>query len=151
MGMQRFESLRVESLMEILTQTAKQVPDDKLDWKPDTNGKSSSEIVHHLIGANHAFAAMIRGQDVPTGNKQDFSIQPGSMDDAFGELHKSGLHLSEAIAEVSDEQLRESKQMPWGETWTMTRLVSAPSAHIAYHWGQLAYLQTLWGDQKDHY
>ena len=137
--------------MEILAETAKAAPADKLDWKPDEKGKSSREIIEHLIGANYAFAALIRGQEVPAKEKQQFSIKPDSMQDAFAELHKSSLHLSEAIAEVRDEQLKENKEMPWGETWSMTRLVSAPSAHIAYHWGQLAYLQTLWGDQEDHY
>jgi len=151
MSVQKFESLKIESLMELMAKTAREVPQDKIDWKPDPKGKSTREILEHLTGANHAFAALIRGESVPASDKQSFSIKPDQMDDAFAALHRSGLHLSEAIAEVTDSQLEEQREMPWGETWKMLRLISSPSSHISYHWGQLAYLQTLWGDQVDHY
>jgi len=142
MSVQKFESLKIESLMELMAKTAREVPQDKIDWKPDPKGKSTREILEHLTGANHAFAALIRGESVPASDKQSFSIKPDQMDDAFAALHRSGLHLSEAIAEVTDSQLEEQREM---------RLISSPSSHISYHWGQLAYLQTLWGDQVDHY
>lgn len=29
--------------------------------------------------------------------------------------------------------------------------MTIPANHLAYHWGQLCYMQTLWGDDKDHF
>lgn len=151
MSIQRFESLKVESLMELVAKAARAIPPDKLDWKSEPSGKSPKEILEHLAGANHAFAAVIRGQKIPPSDRQAFGINIDQMDEGLSELHKSGLTLSESIAEVLDEDLNDERQMPWGETWKMTRLIASPSSHIAYHWGQLCYIQTLWGDQEDRY
>jgi hypothetical protein len=78
-------------------------------------------------------------------------LQSGTYSEALEALLTSGKALAEAIAAVPEDQLRAERRMPWGETWKMTRLITSPSAHIAYHWGQLCYLQTLWGDQQDYY
>ena len=41
-------------------------PAEKLDWKPDEKSMSAKDMVEHLAGANHFFAAMITGQEMPT-------------------------------------------------------------------------------------
>jgi uncharacterized damage-inducible protein DinB len=151
MSVQRFESLKVESLMELVSKAAKAIPPDKFDWSPDQSGKTPQEILEHIAGANHAFAALIRGQELPPNESQELGVKHGKEEDWITVLHKSGLVLSESIAEVLDGSLNDEREMPWGETWKMTRLILSPSSHIAYHWGQLCYLQTLWGDEEDRY
>jgi hypothetical protein len=41
--------------------------------------------------------------------------------------------------------------MPWGEVRSIKDLITSPMPHMAYHWGQIAYLQTLWGDNENRF
>jgi uncharacterized damage-inducible protein DinB len=155
MNLQQLESRRVLTLIELFEKAAEQVPADKTHWKPEKKGKSSHEILEHVAGANLAFAALVRGSALPeqaakAKDRQDIKSETDSYHQAIDSLKSSAKVLSEAIASVPDSQLAVDRQMPWGVTWKMTRLVTAPSAHIAYHWGQLCYLQTLYGDTKDY-
>ena len=151
MSLQKFESLRVESLMELLAKSAKAIPSERLGWQAQEGGKSAKEILEHLMGANHMFATLIRGEKLPVKGSQDFLITPDQIDKGLQKLQQSTLALSEAIAATRDDQLSEERKMPWGEVWRLSKLISAPSTHISYHWGQICYLQTLWGDLKDRY
>ena len=155
MNLQQLESRRVLSLIELFKKAAQQVPSDKTQWKPEKKGKSAHEILEHVAGANHAFAALVRGSALPeqaarARDRQEIKNASDSYKNAIVELQSSAKVLADAIASVPDSQLGEERPMPWGVTWKMTRLITAPSAHIAYHWGQLCYLQTLWDDMKDY-
>ncbi|OGF56698.1 MAG: hypothetical protein A2Z21_06300 [Candidatus Fraserbacteria bacterium RBG_16_55_9] len=156
MKLPQLESRRVQAIMELCSNAAQGVPTDKSQWKPEGLGKSVHEILEHLAGANHGFAALIRGGALSETAKKSVDRQSiknpaASYPHAVEALRESGQALAEAIASVPDEQLRQERPMPWGETWAVTRLLTAPSAHIAYHWGQICYLQTLWGDQEDRF
>lgn len=156
MKLQQLESRRVQALMELCSKAAQGVPSERIQWKPDAKGKSAHEILEHLAGANHGFAALILGSALPKGvkagaDRQSVKNPTDSYEQALEALKKSGNVLAEAISSAPDEQLSLTRPMPWGETWEMTRLLTAPGAHIAYHWGQICYLQTLWGDQQDRF
>jgi len=154
MKLQQLESRRVRTLLELLHRAAQHVPPDKAEWKPEGQGKSARELIEHLTGANHAFAGLIEGDpsgpSVEKDDRHKIRLQSESYEQALEALKASGEALAEAIASVPDEELSQERRMPWGETWKLTQLITAPSAHIAYHWGQLCYLQTLWGDWKDY-
>jgi uncharacterized damage-inducible protein DinB len=156
MRLQELEGRRVQVLLGICLNAAQVVPAERTRWKPEGRGRSAHEIIEHLAGANHAFAALIRGSALPkeaakAPDRQSVKKPADSYQQALAALQESGRTLSEAIASTPDEQLGQKREMPWGETWEMTRLLTAPGAHIAYHWGQLCYLQTLWGDQQDRF
>jgi len=156
MKLQQLESRRVQALMNLCVSAAQNVPADKIRWKPEGRGRSVHEILEHLAGANHGFAALIRGSALPkeaanAPDRRSVKKTADSYQQALEALRESGQALSEAIASTADEQLGEKRPMPWGETWEMTRLLTSPGAHIAYHWGQICYLQTLWGDQQDRF
>jgi hypothetical protein len=154
MKLQELERRRVLTLTELFEKAARQVPSDKTQWKPEKKGKSAHEILEHVGGANLAFAALVRGSalsETATEIKDRHEIKSASASyhAAVEALKSSATILAESIAAVPDAQLGEVRPMPWGEMWKMTRLITAPGAHMAYHWGQLCYLQTLWGDMED--
>ncbi len=155
MKLQQLESRRVQTLMGLCLNAVQQVPKDKARWKPEGLGKSVHEILEHLAGANYGFAGLICGEGFTTSAKkmerQSIKESADSYKQALETLRSSGQALSETIASVADEQLDQTRTMPWGQTWQMTRLITAPGAHIAYHWGQICYLQTLWGDKEDRF
>ena len=145
---QELESRRVRALMELLLKAARHVPADKAQWKPETNAKSAQEIVEHVAGVNEFFAKLIRGAELsggPTPGRYE------SYEQALSALQASGEAVAEAIQAVPDEQLEAERTLPWGEAWKLRKLLVAPGTHIAYHWGQISYLQTLWGDLKDYH
>jgi uncharacterized damage-inducible protein DinB len=148
MNLQKLESRRVQAMASIFHEAARHVPAEKAQWKPDPKAKSAREIVEHLTGANHFFAALLRGepQAPPTGE----SI-PKSYEDALQAFQESAAVLAEATASVPDDRLQDAVELPWGQSWKMTMLLAAASGHIAYHWGQIGYLQTLWGDEADYH
>lgn len=146
--MQELESRRVRALMELLLEAARHVPPDQAPWKPETNAKSAQEIVEHVAGVNEFFAQLIRGNDV-SGGPVAGSYE--SYEQALNALQASGEAVAAAIQAVPDEQLESERTLPWGEAWKLRKLLVAPGTHIAYHWGQICYLQTLWGDLKDYH
>ncbi|MBI1729313.1 DinB family protein [Candidatus Acetothermia bacterium] len=132
MSLPKFESLRVESLMELFAKSAKAIPADHFEWRPQQGGKSASEILEHVIGANHMFATLIRGEKMPESGTQDFSIRSSQLKKGFEKMQQSALVLSEAIAAVDDSQLLTERKMPWGEVWKLSKLISTPSSHISH-------------------
>ena len=154
MNMQQAESARIQAVVSLFADYATKVPADKIDWKPEPSTKSPKEILEHMAAANRGFASMIEGVDLgitmDKTERANVNIPAESMADAIEGLKSSGAKLSEAISNLEDSQLAETRDMPWGETWDMPRLIVTSSTHISYHWGQLAYLQTMWGDTDDH-
>lgn len=150
--LQELEGRRVRALMELLLRAARHVPPDKVRWKPEPTAKSAQEIVEHVAAVNEFFATLIRGE-VPQGPGPR-PHQPQSHESyerALEALRASGEAVAQAIQAVPDEQLEADRTLPWGESWKLRRLLTAPGTHIAYHWGQISYLQTLWGDLRDYH
>lgn len=154
MKLQQFESQKLQGVLEACCRTASHVPQDKADWKPQPQTKSAKQILEHLAASNHGFAAILRGEGpsakIEKAQRQNLALSTGSYAEALEALRQSGHTLSQSMASLSDEQLSETRQMPWGEEWETPRLLAVASSHIAYHMGQLGYLQTMWGDDQDY-
>lgn len=154
MDLRKLESGRIATLVDLMLKAAAHVPPARTGWKPEGKGQSPQELLAHTAGANLFFAKLIQGDQAPRTdryqNVQDVTADAKTYPQAQEALKASAQVLTQAIRATTDEQLREERQMPWGERWKMTRLITAPGAHIAYHWGQLCYLQTLLGDAEDY-
>jgi len=147
--LQELEGRRVQALMELLLRAARHVPPDKVRWKPEPTAKSAQEIVEHVAAVNEFFATLIRGEASQSSGPRPQSHE--SYERALEALRASGEAVARAIQAVPDEQLETDRTLPWGQRWKLRRLLTAPGTHIAYHWGQISYLQTLWGDLKDYH
>ncbi len=154
MNLQQIESSRVKAVVQLFCNTAKHVPAERATWKPDAKTKSPKELLEHIAAANSGFAMIIQGQplgmQIKKEDRKNVAIQTKSLQEAIDAVKASGEKLSQVISVISDAQLREKRTMPWGEEWEIPRLLATASSHITYHWGQLAYLQTMWGDLEDH-
>jgi len=149
MDLQQLESRRVQAMAQIFWEAARHVPPEKADWKPDPNAKSAHEIVAHLTAANAFFAALLRGE--PFSGTPHPQTEGKEYAQSLEEFRRSAQGLAETIASLPEERLGETVTMPWGQTWKVPMLLAAASGHIAYHWGQIGYLQTLWGDATDYH
>jgi len=154
MKLQQLESQRVQGVLDVCCQTASHVPQDKSEWKPQPQTKSAKEILEHLAASNHGVAAILRGEGgavkMEKSQRKDISLNTDSYEEALDALRQSGQALCQSMATLSDDQLTQTRQMPWGEEWKVSRLLPLAASHIAYHMGQLGYLQTMWGDDQDY-
>lgn len=147
MNLQQTESLRIKRVGQIFLDSARHVPQDKANFKPDPNLTSANEIVQHIAWANGFFNALIQGK-APAEHAFDPELPYAQ---ALARFEQSCQHLAAATAAVPDDQLDDARDMPWGQTWKVKHILTSGSLHIAYHWGQIGYLQKAWGDTTDYH
>jgi uncharacterized damage-inducible protein DinB len=123
-------------------------PEDKRDWKPDESSMSAKDMIEHLAGANHYFSAMITGQEPPTPPENPPQL---NYDQAMQMFDESVQLMANTLTSVSDENLNDARETPFGHSVNVRFAMSVPGSHTAYHWGQLSYLQKQYGDEEDHF
>ena len=146
MNFQDLESRRLKAQADYFVKTAEQISEDKANEKPSETAMSAREIVDHCTETNAAMGRML-GEDVPDYDPSSAE----SFQKSLNVFQTSCDRLSETLANVPDERLEEEIETSGGNQMPLTRIMSIPAVHIGYHWGQLAYLQTLWGDTEDHF
>ena len=135
---------------------AKAVPGDKADWKPMDAGQSVLSMCRELAKcADWAYDAL---------DKKEIDMSEASMVEmgswsTIAECErvceeKLGRYF-ELIKGVSDERLAETMDLPFGpggsiKTFTLAELMDYPRWNCTYHLGQIAYVQTLYGDKAMH-
>jgi len=133
------------------------VPDDKLHWSPSETARTPLWMVAHCGMANHAFAAAIRGEDLPlAADPQEAARQIrnagrdiATREEAVRLLEDSTAEVIRALGTVTPERLGSHTQSPFGPV-PLTVWVDLPAVHMDGHAHQLDYLQTIWGDLEDH-
>lgn len=138
-----------ESVLTLFGETAKVlnfnldfIPDDKLNWKPAPEAKSALEIVNHLAEYLDSISRRLGSQ---TG---DF-VPATSRDQAQQVLARSAERYSAAVRGASPEVLgaKFRDDMPLTLGW----MVTASTIDTIHHAGQIAYIQTLLGDNELHF
>lgn len=117
------------------------IPPDKFTWKPEPTAKSVAEIVNHLLQA----LSMVNGQFAAVA-------PPPTVTDAVGAkeaLQQVLQSYQENLRGATPELLAETVQLPQFQT-TRHFLVSIAVVDTIHHHGQIAYLQTLLGDEENH-
>jgi uncharacterized damage-inducible protein DinB len=122
------------------------VPDDRLDWKPATTAKSVIEIVNHTIGAMKGMTGAVRGGawEIPDFQPATTRAEAQSM------IREATGAYADAVQALSPEDLKKNVAVPFG-TFPMSQFSSFGVVELQHHRGQICYLQTLWGDTKDHF
>ncbi len=144
MDLREVEIKRIEKVSELFLKAARAVPSERQQWKPAPEGKSVQEIVAHVGMANYFFATLIGGAEKSMRDVTDYQS-------ALQLFEESKRELQQTIRSVEPAVLEEKRTMPWGELRSVKDLITSPMPHIAYHWGQINYLQTLWGDNQDRF
>jgi len=140
-----------------LLNTFKFVPDDKLDWSPAASARWALWMVGHCSSANEAFATAIRGDKLPLPEDPSLIsdlIRNGGKETVSREEAVQGLEAStEAVLSALDKLTPESIEgivdSPFGPM-PIRFWMSLPAIHMTGHARQLDYLETVWGDLKDH-
>jgi hypothetical protein len=133
---------------------AKAVPADKLDWAPE-GGRSVLSMCRELVMT-------------PTWCLSAFNSSPGDWSDEAREAQRKEqeswttvaaceAQFQSRFAEVDaffrgmpDEDLSKTKWLPFngGRDHTYLEMMDYPRWNATYHLGQIAYIQTLYGDKE---
>ena len=140
-----------------LLRTFEFVPEDKLRWSPSSSARTALQIVAHCGLGNRAFAAIIRGEEMPlSGTPQEAAVQirasdvnPATREEAVAMVEDSVAEVLEALDGVTDEMLDTTPTSPFGPL-PFAYWMGLSSNHTGFHTAQIEYLQTIWGDLESH-
>jgi hypothetical protein len=143
----KFLELEFEDGINALWRTVKAMPGDKLDWHPAKDARSAREILGEVVGVMPYSIAFVRDQKMPEMN-MDGTKYPSL--EAMEKRHRE--LVAEFIAEVKkfpEDKLSTVNELPWGKM-TFLDVITYPYWNMMYHYGQIGFIQTMYGDKETH-
>ncbi len=155
--------MRAQDIIADLTQYASDglirnflsMPEDRRDWKAVPESRSALNQIWECGLVNERFAQFLSGESAEPLSFQMLGELWGSesSDSAEALVEKLKLattHLCEALRALTDEQLEEMIQLN-PEAKLPTKMVMWMGLrNMWYHTGQVAFIQTLYGDGEMH-
>lgn len=140
-----------------LFKNARAVPADKLNWSPLDAGRSVINLCQEIaMTPTWAYDTITSGW-APAGEEgfaeqQKMMEQWTTVDDCERQFNERFAKLSELYLSTTDEQLNETKWLPYdgGRDFTTKEMMEYPRWNCTYHLGQIAYIQILYGDKEMH-
>jgi len=135
---------------------AKKVPADKLDWKPIDSGRSVLDQLRELAKCPVWAYDLVAGGDLPEWSEESMAAMKAeaaqwvTVEDCEQVCNANLEKLFTLYAQVPDERLTETKWLPFGggRDFTIAEIMDYPNWNFVYHLGQIAYVQTLYGDSE---
>lgn len=130
------------------------IPEDKQGAVPMGKARTAVEFTAECAGFNFFVAGLCakgKASSMTPDERKAYmeSIDTGAK--AIEALNKSALVLTSAIAELSDDDLMQEVTMPWGSVVPLYKAISMSYGHMMYHCGQVNYIQSLFGDDANHW
>jgi hypothetical protein len=133
---------------------AKAVPEEKLQWSPLQGARTVLSICQELAMTPTWAVDTIQGNDQWT--EEEFAEQKKIMDswetvDACEKEFQSRFErLRELYLSLPEEKLAETRWLRYegGRDFTYAEMLEYPRWNLNYHLGQIAYIQTLYGDRE---
>ena len=129
-----------------LWRNVRPMPEDKLDWRPAAEARTARELLEELVMTADFTADQLRTKKTP---EMDFSekSEPRSLEQLEA-AYTAAIGKFLAVAEAFPEsELRETVELPWG-TMSYLQILSYPYWNLMYHYGQISYIQTMYGDKE---
>ncbi len=134
------------------------VPVDKADWKPLDVGRSVLDQTREMAQCPIWALEIISSNEPPKFDGEEMAAQQAEMstwatvEDCQAKCNENLAKLAEYFATLPDEKLTETKWLPFdgGRDFTVMEMMDYPRWNFNYHLGQIAYIQTLFGDKDMH-
>jgi hypothetical protein len=131
------------------------MPPDRQTWRPLNEGRSALEQVQECIAINYWVADMLTSRAVPPLDREQHEKLVAEYADA--EKARTGIVasatvVSAAIESFPPEHLDDTLEMPFqpGMVQSFAQILLMAYWNMAYHNGQINYVQTLYGDREMH-
>jgi len=134
----------------VLAHTVSAMPEERLDWHPSADAQSKSrsalDLISECITVNRECAARLRGETPPPrGEGRPFS----NGQEAQTQVQESANDLAASVAALDEEGWNRIHTLPFGPI-PATMLVQITTGNMQYHFGQINFIQTLYGDMEFH-
>lgn len=141
-------ALRTESAYDDFDGLVLRTRPDRLQWRPE-GAKSVLDLVRECSEVNERWASILRtGRWVGYDACRDYNALMPTLATARAHLRAtSQLYVAE-IRAFPTERLDTPILLPWGEVNGAAALMHG-MWHMSYHAGQVAYIQTMYGDFSD--
>ncbi len=145
MTVQEYVARATEKKAEDLSAAAQAVPDDKHDWKPHGRGRTVIDLLAECAVTNGMSVTLLRERVWDTAGREERRQAHAALDTvdkASAKLQENTRALAAAIRALPDDHLSLEITLP-GETSTVAEDMLHPYWNMAYHEGQIRYIQTL--------
>ena len=131
------------------------MPADKQTWRPLNEGRDALDQLQEVVALNFGVAEALRSKNFPVSSdeaKAKLKAELDTIPKALVALQQSVDAVASAIATLTDDDLDKTITLPFrgGVVRTLSWMALLPSRHMSYHWGQINYIQTLYGDKDMH-
>lgn len=144
----------IENTLKTYVKDIGHLPADKLDVCPMGKARTPIDFTVECAGFNLVVAAAICGEAGAMPGSEERKAYIASLDTgekAIGGLEESVGKIVAGLNAASDDDLLREVTMPWGSTSLVHEAVNMATVHMAYHLGQINYIQSLYGDDKMHW
>lgn len=132
------------------------VPADKVDWKPLDAGRSVLDQAREMAQCPIWAIGIVSSDEPPKFDGPEMEAQMAEMQtwstvaECQAKCNENLAKLFETIRATSDERLEQTKWLPFsgGRDYTYAEMMDYPRWNFTYHLGQIAYIQTLFGDKE---
>ena len=135
---------------------ATSTPADKLTWKPLDVGRSVLDQAQEMAKCPDWAYELVSGEEASEPSEESMAAYKAEIS-AWDTVEKCKAALDEKLErlftlyrEMPDARLLETKWLPYGggKDFSMEEMMDYPRWNFNYHTGQIAYIQTLFGDKN---
>ena len=130
------------------------IPEEKLSVSPMGRARPVLEFTAEVIGFNQFVSKALSGQEVAMPSDEErkaFFDSVSSRDLAKSMLVDSVQEIVSSLERLDEAELTEEVTMYWGAGASKLNVANMAAAHMGYHDGQLNYVQSLFGDDVNHW
>jgi uncharacterized damage-inducible protein DinB len=155
MDLKEYIIAETQHSMDTLFRHARAVPEDKLDWKVEGNGRSVLEQVQECSMSAQLFANFLEQKPEGAADYESMMETAASwttIDVCEQKARANTEALFEVIRNTVDDELQMEVELPNSGGFKTTKLdiMGFQNWHSTYHRGQICFIQTLYGDNESH-
>jgi uncharacterized damage-inducible protein DinB len=145
----------IEKIADDLIQIAKATPEDKARWKPAPDARPALEQLVECCLANAMWTNILLNhvhQSLPAEVAERAYAELDTLDKVSQRLRETSDRLVAVIRALPDSDMDVIVPFPWKPEAgkPIAECVYHPYWNMCYHHGQIAYIQTLYGDYEEH-
>jgi hypothetical protein len=133
--------------MDTFWRNAKAMPEEKLEWQPTPDNRTARALIEEVVMTTGFSAKLISTMQVPTDEPSKDGEK--SLADLEAEHRAAAEEYLKAVKEFPEDKLHDTIDLPWGKM-TFLEVINYPYWNIMYHYGQLGYIQMMYGDKEMH-
>lgn len=134
---------------------ASAVPEDRLEWRPLDTGQSVLSMAREIaMTPQWAIDVMSGTESTEEERNAGFAEMKswGSIAECRSQFQSRLDRWASYVTDLPDSKLSDTRWLPYsgGRDHTYLEMLEYPRWNCTYHLGQVAYIQTLYGDKEMH-